>query len=238
MLRLARATLGVEPSTSLNQLDSLMDSMYDYVRALPDDQVALGMEPLPGVIETLQHLAKRQQQHGTNILCGLVTGNVEGVARIKMRATGIWATGALSTATAEQIQRYPESSDWAFLGGFGSDYCSGEIDSPERNYWDRAEQLSLAARRCRTMLPPNAVLRRVVHVGDAPADVLAAKVYAQHLKDDPQLHVSMVATATGKYSPEELRHHAGDNIPGTFDCFVLPDGLANPQEFLAACGVA
>ena len=64
-----------------------------------------------------------------DVMCGLVTGNVEGIARKKMRAVGIMQTGALSPPSLEQGAQYwgDEEAD-GFLGGFGSDYCSGRID--------------------------------------------------------------------------------------------------------------
>ena len=52
--------------------------------------------------------------------------------------------GALAPAAAEQ--RWEGEEDAAFLGGFGSDFCSGDIDDASRNYLDRAEQIVIAAR--------------------------------------------------------------------------------------------
>jgi hypothetical protein len=83
------------------------------------------------------------------------------------------------------------------------------------------------------MLPVGRVLKRVVHVGDAPADVLAAKAYAER---DDSLCVGMVATATGSFLAQELRELAGTSVPGRWDCVVLEDGIADPG-FVAACGL-
>ena len=272
LLRLARASaLQVPPHESLRQLDAMMESMYHYIAALPDEQVARGVEPLPGVLETLRHLAAlrdcaEEEDRGADagrdddptaatatatdgVLCGLVTGNVEGVARRKMRATGILQTGALAPAAPEQ-RVWVGSEHLGFLGGFGSDFCSGAVDDPARNHLDRAEQIGIAVRRCRALLQvassssgnpkkKNRVLTRVVHVGDAPSDVLAAKAYAeqQHAANSGVV-VGMVATATGRYTASELREHAGESVPGKWECVVLEDGMADPLAFLKACGVA
>jgi len=272
LLRLARASaLQVPVEQSLPQLDALMESMYHYMAALPDEQVARGVEPLPGVMETLRHLAAlREDPAGNNddddgddddntaatttagVLCGLVTGNVEGVARRKMRATGILQTGALAPAAPEQQRRvWVGSEDLGFLGGFGSDFCSGAVDDPARNHLDRAEQIGIAVRRCRALLQvapsssgnpkktKNRVLTRVVHVGGAPSNVLAAKAYAeQQHAEKSGVVVGMVATATGRYTASELREHAGESVPGKWECVVLEDGMADPLAFLEACGVA
>jgi len=55
-----------------------------------------------------------------------------------------------------------------FLGGFGSDFCSGNIDDPERNYLDRGEQLAICVQRCiEELCPPNSQIERVIHVGES-----------------------------------------------------------------------
>ena len=46
----------------------------------------------PGVLSTLRDLATAEMRE--RAACGLVTGNVEGIARKKMRAVGVYATGA------------------------------------------------------------------------------------------------------------------------------------------------
>jgi hypothetical protein len=86
LLRLARATKllptdGVSPS----KLNELFDSRYDYIGTLDDFEIADGISPLPGVMETLSVSATMKDQ----VACGLVTGNVEGIARRKMKAVGI-----------------------------------------------------------------------------------------------------------------------------------------------------
>jgi phosphoglycolate phosphatase-like HAD superfamily hydrolase len=123
------------------------------------------------------------------------------------------------------------------LGGFGSDYCSNDIEDFERNHLDRAEQIAIAVRRA-SELYPDETLRRVVHVGDAPADVLAARACAEgsllgHL---PDLCVGMVAVATGSYTGKELRELAGDSLAGRWEPVVLEDGMAD-ESFISACGL-
>ena len=49
---------------------------------------------MPGVLDTLRDLASDEMRE--RAMCGLVTGNVEGIARKKMRAVGVCATGALA----------------------------------------------------------------------------------------------------------------------------------------------
>ena len=255
LLRLAKATLGIEPSQAASKLETLMSCMYQFINTLDDAEIARGIAPLPGVMDHLQTLATAttaitapKQQ----VLCGLVTGNVEGIARRKMKALGIYQTGALSSPSLDQLERsWPGSDDIGFLGGFGSDFCSGNIDDESRNYLDRSEQLAIATRRAMTLLSStdndeNRQLVRVVHVGDAPADVLAAKAFAERLvlRSNSQdgcyypdsLCVGMVAVATGSYSAEELRALAGNPIPGQWEPVVLEDGMADPN-FLKACGL-
>lgn len=119
LLRLARATLGIgkdsgvfdndNSNISQETLDQLFDTMYDYIAKLKDDEVAEGIQVLPGVLGHLDTLASMQQQSaGSNspsLACGLVTGNVEGIARRKMRAVGVLATGALSPPSTDQLQQ-------------------------------------------------------------------------------------------------------------------------------------
>ena len=77
---------------------------------------------------------------------------------------------------------------------------------------------------------------RVVHVGDAPNDVRAARALALGRGCGANVPVGCVAVATGKYSPDELREAAGDDEPGVWKPVVLADGIADPG-FIAACGI-
>ena len=123
-LNMASAAFGTPPEVAAPRLPEVWQSMYEYVAALSDAEVADGIDPLPGVIDTLRTLASDEMKE--RVACGLVTGNVEGIARIKMRAVGVLATGALAAPAAEQRWEGEDAS--AFLGGFGSDFCSGDID--------------------------------------------------------------------------------------------------------------
>ena len=227
-LRLARAALGVEPSDAAPKLPDVFRAMYEYCANLSDEVMTVGIEPLPGVIATLNVLADRE-----DVVCGLVTGNVEGIARKKMRAVGILATGALAPPAADQS--WPTEKEAAFLGGFGSDYCSGDVDDAKHNYLDRGEQIAIAARRARTLIGEG-TLTRVVHVGDAPADVLAAKHCADARRLGEGVVVGCVGVATGSYSAELLREKAGDARPGEWEPIILERGIAD-EKFLEACGV-
>jgi len=228
LLRLARATLGIEPNESNPRLDEMMNIMYGYINDMQDTEIARGINPLPGVIDALSTLAN----HKETISCGLVTGNVEGIARRKMKAVGVLDTKALSDPCPDQLKRnWQGTNHLAFLGGFGSDYCSGNIDDDDRNYLDRAEQIAIAVRRCQNVTGQE--LRRVIHVGDAPADVLAAKSYSKIAGKD--ICVGLVGLATGSYSSEQLKELAGESFPGRWEPIIL-DGMDDPA-FLRACGI-
>ena len=236
LLRYARAALSIEPHEAFPQLDQMMSAMYDYVHAVENEAICEHLAPLPGVLKHLQTLATMKDQQ--QVMCGLVTGNVEGIARRKMEAVGVWGTGALAPPSPSQKQ-WPGTDHLAFLGGFGSDYCSGDIDDLDRNHLDRAEQIAIATKRCQeilSMAKDNKSLSRVVHVGDAPADVLAAKAFSERPDKDPDLVVGMVAVATGSYEADELRELAGEPRPGQWEPVVLEKGMADP-EFLQACGI-
>mmetsp|Transcript_20078 Transcript_20078/g.29794 ORF Transcript_20078/g.29794 Transcript_20078/m.29794 type:complete len:319 (-) Transcript_20078:348-1304(-) len=233
LLRLARATLGIEPSESYPKLEDLMFEMYQYIQELPDEEIAKGIEPLPGVLDHLETLSNMKDR----VACGLVTGNVEGIARRKMRAVGVLNSSALAPPSQDQIddKRWLCTQEISFLGGFGSDYCSGIIDDFSRNHLDRAEQIAIATKRCKDSLDGDK-LKRIVHVGDAPADVLAAKEFSQTMKNEADLCVGMVAVATGKYTAEELRQLAGEPELGSWEPVILEQGMADPN-FLRSCGV-
>lgn len=99
-----------------------------------------------------------------NLLCGLVTGNVEGIARKKMRAVGISNINALSPKSVDQT--FMGEDQDAFLGGFGSCYCYGDIEDRTRLYKDRGEQIMICIERAKSCLKDHQRLVRVVHIGD------------------------------------------------------------------------
>jgi hypothetical protein len=121
--------------------------MYQYICELDQEEIGRYISPLPGVIEQLQVLSNLKD----SVMCGLVTGNVEGIARKKMKAVGIYDTNALSPPCASQ-KTWKGTEDIAFLGGFGSDYCSGNIDDLQYNHLDRGQQIAIAAKRCQNIL--------------------------------------------------------------------------------------
>ena len=242
LLRLARATLGMESKESFQKLEEMFGCMYAFMSDMDEEEIAAHITPLPGVMDHLGTLATMKDR----VMCGLVTGNVEGVARKKMKAVGIYGTNALSPPCATQKQ-WEGSEQYGFLGGFGSDFCSGDIATLERNHLDRGEQIAIAANRCKNILKkevndndaPAQHLERVVHVGDAPADVLAAKWFSERQNEgkiDEKVCVGCVAVATGSYSAEELRDLAGEPIIGVWEPVILEEGMGDPN-FLNACGI-
>lgn len=84
--------------------------------------------------------------------------------RKKMRACGILSTGCLSPKASDQCWQGEEDS--AFLGGFGSDYCSGDTEDSSRIYKDRGQQIAIAYRRALTCLSDKQKIVRVVHIGE------------------------------------------------------------------------
>mmetsp|Transcript_23405 Transcript_23405/g.50693 ORF Transcript_23405/g.50693 Transcript_23405/m.50693 type:complete len:306 (+) Transcript_23405:398-1315(+) len=253
LLRLARKLLG--PSFDSNaasaKVDDMMSEMFNFVSKCGDEEIAQGIAPLPGVLDTLDTLALEYTtggaDYGNTVACGLVTGNVEGIARRKMQALGIHGTNAFTPLSKPQGGRVWDGvEDIRFLGGFGSDYCSACIDNPERNYLDRGEQIAICVQRCLALSKENqasstqhTALDKVIHVGDAPADILAAKSYVDHPAKPPGLCVSVVGVATGSYSVEELMDLCGERVPGVWEPVVLGQGqgVGDEQVFLRACGL-
>ena len=80
-----------------------------------DEIMMDGIQPLPGVMEQLHTLAAHPL-FDDHVMCGLVTGNVEGIARKKMRSCGIWDTKVLSRKALDQ-QCWEGEEVAAFLGG-------------------------------------------------------------------------------------------------------------------------
>jgi phosphoglycolate phosphatase-like HAD superfamily hydrolase len=149
----------------------------------------------------------------------------------------------------------------AHARAFGSDYCSGEIDDLARNHLDRAEQIAIAVRRARALLvadgderqlrggsagkgteqpgareDADAQITRVVHVGDAQSDVLAAKACADDGRFGHGVCVVCIAVGTGRYTPDQLREVAGAAREGAWEPHVVPDGLADPHFVELALG--
>ncbi|GAQ85910.1 hypothetical protein KFL_002600180 [Klebsormidium nitens] len=112
------AHYGVPPSQSEPRVPEATDKMLEYARLHPEE-VSLGLEILPGVAALLQELHSRK-----TVLIGLVTGNLEEIAWMKMMALGI----------------YPFFSTPQF-GGFGSDHI------------ERGELVKVARRRAEELFP-------------------------------------------------------------------------------------
>ncbi|KAG8466852.1 hypothetical protein KFE25_008231 [Diacronema lutheri] len=254
-LNMARVALGLAPEAVLPRLPEVMECMCDFFCALDDADAIRGMEALPGVLPALRALA--EEVRAGRVLCGLVTGNVEGIARKKMRAIGVTATGALSPP--HDGFACPYEPDAAVLGGFGSDFCSGDIDDASRQHLDRAEQIAIATRRANALLHhrsrANAIatrhsatttadgdgtspqITRVVHVGDAPTDVLAARACAEDGRLGAGVVVGCVAVGTGRCASDALRELAGPARAGVWEPHTLERGLADPDFVRLALGL-
>jgi phosphoglycolate phosphatase-like HAD superfamily hydrolase len=147
----------------------------------------------------LQHLPPRAptpMQARDDVLACLVTGNMQPIGWAKMEALGI-----------RHLFTQPP------FGGFGSDFCSGDVPADIVDSWrDRAELVRVAARRAEELFPGGIGAR--FHVGDAPMDVLAAEAAG----------AVAVGVTTGIYSRETLAG-AGERV-------VVLDGLADLEKVL------
>ena len=206
---------GVDETRVWEAMPRMMEEMVAYFESHEED-ASLGLELLPGVERLLEALSKRE-----DVIVCLVTGNLEPVARGKMRQLGVW--------------RYftpPPSSTRAeipFLGGFGSDHT--QRDELVRLARDRV----LRAFDLKDAVPlegfegfetkKNArFLRDRVHFGDTPNDVKAAAASG----------AMAFAVTTGVFSKRELEAHFMGLEPER--CVVF-DGLEDTQAVLEACGL-
>lgn len=224
-LNLAYFGLSVDPAVSHPKLDEVFREMFAYVSRLSDEEVAKGINTLPGVEQQLLSLAKEVKTGRVKV--GLVTGNVEGIARKKMRAVGLYKTGVFSPATHDQ-KRWPGEDATHFLGGFGSDYCFGSIDDISRINKDRGEQILIALKRAQSSLELGEHISKVIHVGDAPADVLAAKYCAQEGRTGG-VPVKAIAVCTGKFSRQDLEKVIADAGPEGWETVILDKGVGSPD---------
>lgn len=230
-LNIAKYGLDLHPSETYEKLDEVFYEMFGFVASHSDDDVSKGIDALPGVIDNLSAIGKIRAEG--QLYCGLVTGNVEGIARKKMRAVGVLATNALSPCSEEQLERtWAGYEDCAFLGGFGSDYCSGDIEDSSRIFKDRGEQILICARRAQSMMSSDEELGRIIHVGDAVADVLAAKHCREHLPRD--IIVGCVGVGTGKWTVDQLTEAAGTAQTGYYEPIILEKGINDPS-FMEYC---
>jgi len=231
LLNTIQYAFDIPSSTAALKLKIMYKHMYEYFRAISDEDLAINIQPLPGVIDTLKDLTSYRK---SAIICGLVTGNVEGIARKKMRAVGIYDTGVFHRKATDQV--WEGEDEHSFLGGFGSDYCSGDTVDESRQFKDRGEQILITFRRALSLLDDNQDIVRVVHIGDAPNDVLAAKWCYEEEKFGPDVTVGCVGVATGSYSADTLKTFAGEAIKGRYEPVVLEYGMADPS-FLSSCGL-
>ena len=227
-LNLAKEAFGVEASDAFPKLQSVFRCMYEYFNQFDDQEAKKGIEILPGVHRTLSCLSS--DKYKEHVYCGLVTGNVEGIARKKMRSIGL--TSFLTRKADDQ--NFEGLNDYSFLGGFGSDYCSGDIDDKERIYKDRGEQIMIAYKRAKTLLNKNEKIVRVVHIGDAPADVLAAKYFADRVQTE--VTVGCIGVATGKFDAKTLENLCGEAVPDVWEPVVLEKGI-DDDLFITHCRI-
>jgi len=131
----------------LKDMEAAMNDFFLEAAAADPNTAAAGLEVLPGVLELLETLQKRE-----DVVTCLVTGNLEPIAWGKMRALGL-----------ESLFTQPP------FGGFGSDFCSG---NHQESWKDRMELVSIAADRAEKLRPEGITSR--FHVGDTPMDLQAA----------------------------------------------------------------
>lgn len=178
---------------------------------------ANGLELLPGVRELLETLAAR-----TDVVVGLVTGNLAPIAWAKMRALKI-----------DRLFSQPPPSDaaappGAILGGYGSDHV------------DRGELVVLAARRAAagtwslgdlpgasdSAVELGVAFRERCHFGDTPNDVRAAAFGG----------ALAVGVTTGVFDRAELEDDGATGAKAGRR--VVFDGLEDTGEVLRACGLS
>ncbi|KAL4538574.1 hypothetical protein Ndes2526B_g03129 [Nannochloris sp. 'desiccata'] len=144
---------GISEEKAMARLPEMQEAMISHFLE-HKDRAAAGLEVLPGVVELLTALQKRD-----DVAVCLVTGNLEPIGWMKMDKLGI-----------KHLFTEPN------FGGFGSDYCSGNTDG--MGWRDRAELLRIAARRCAEQCGSDLGPR--FHIGDAPMDVKAAAAANSH----------------------------------------------------------
>jgi len=139
---------GFDKEEVSSKMGEMKEAMIEYAQA-NKERAGDGLTLLPGVKETLAELSTRD-----DVLVGLVTGNLEPIAWLKMEALG--------------IKQYFSTPNF---GGFGSDYTSGD---PTKKAEDRAEMVRIAAKRAAASYEGVEIGDRY-HIGDAPPDVWAAE---------------------------------------------------------------
>lgn len=124
----------------MSKLPELQDAMVEFALSQPLEEASRGIGLLPGVRDTLAALAD-----APGVVPCLVTGNLEPIGWLKMRALGL----------------LPSFGEEPF-GGFGSDFCSGNV----AEMWkDRAELIRVAQRKASKLMAGQGALERIYHVG-------------------------------------------------------------------------
>ena len=201
---------GVDETRVWEAMPRMMREMVEYFESHEED-ASLGLELLPGVERLLEALSKRK-----DVIVCLVTGNLEPVARGKMRQLGVWRYFTPPPASTR--------AEIPFLGGFGSDHT--QRDELVRLARDRVlRAFDLKDNKALEAFETNArVLRDCVHFGDTPNDVKAAAASG----------AVAFAVTTGVFSKQELEAHFEGLEPER--CVVF-DGLEDTQAVLEACGL-
>jgi phosphoglycolate phosphatase len=201
---------GVDETRVWEAMPRMMREMVEYFESHEED-ASLGLELLPGVERLLEALSKRK-----DVIVCLVTGNLEPVARGKMRQLGVWRYFTPPPASTR--------AEIPFLGGFGSDHT--QRDELVRLARDRVlRAFDLKDNKALEAFETNArVLRERVHFGDTPNDVKAAAASG----------AVAFAVTTGVFSKQELEAHFEGLEPER--CVVF-DGLEDTQAVLEACGL-
>ena len=201
---------GVDETRVWEAMPRMMREMVEYFESHEED-ASLGLELLPGVERLLEALSKRK-----DVIVCLVTGNLEPVARGKMRQLGVWRYFTPPPASTR--------AEIPILGGFGSDHT--QRDELVRLARDRVlRAFDLKDNKALEAFETNArVLRDCVHFGDTPNDVKAAAASG----------AVAFAVTTGVFSKQELEAHFEGLEPER--CVVF-DGLEDTQAVLEACGL-
>ncbi|GMH46004.1 hypothetical protein BSKO_13968 [Bryopsis sp. KO-2023] len=178
---------GIPLEKAKARLSDLQASMIKFFQD-HQSEAAQGLRLLPGVKELLETL-----QADPNVATCLVTGNLQPIGWGKMRALGI----------EHLFSPQP-------FGGFGSDFCSGNI---AESWKDRSELVGIAAKRAEELVE-GPVVRRF-HIGDAPMDMMAAEGAG----------ATPVGVTTGIFSKQQLE----ESVKPETNIIVL-EGLAEPAK--------
>lgn len=187
---------GVAKQEAQARLKDVEAAMLEYFAA-HRQRAGDGLELLPGVRELLITL-----QADRRVITCLVTGNLEPIGWGKMEALGI-----------ADLFTTPR------LGGFGSDYCSGNTEEMWR---DRGELVRVAAERCSSIHGSAGQFKARFHVGDTPMDVQAALAAG----------AQAIGVTTGIYTREELQEF------GKPPQVVVFDSLKDINRVLSVLGLS